>query len=500
MDKIERLASNSIKPVRKVETNEYMYCVSPGYAINPNGNYSKIVNSPWQTLGVSKKTYERMQLISYYGYQYKNHTDLKWYGVTKYLVWLEVMPQGWSVYLTETLRGEETHKFDYMINEINNLINNYYKNPNIKTNIIGNYKNTIIINDTNNVLENYTSNKSNVKIEGNTLIINPSDTSFDFKLSYKTDGKSSVLYTFDDAQWLISRGNPPNKSITYHVEIPKGSLSINKSISNLDKLSYNANISPKNASYRVFNDNYNEIYETDENGQININNLNVDDYYIKEVSAPYGLKLDPNTYQVSIKANEKTSTNLYDEVIIGSININKKYLDTDTNNYLPEENACFGVIDNNKNLLVTKNTNELGYVSFKLPLGNYIISQLKGIENYKTVKDEEIEVIDELPINLEYKNMPITQITTTESNLVIKNDPIDQIVINESINEEEYSLPISNTINNKNQPKNLEINPQTSDNIMIYLLILIVGIIINITIIYKNIKKNKGNWQKKGNI
>ena len=64
MDKIERISSNTIKPVRKTNTNEYMYCVSPGYAINPEGNYTKITNKPWEYLGISQEKYERMQLIS----------------------------------------------------------------------------------------------------------------------------------------------------------------------------------------------------------------------------------------------------------------------------------------------------------------------------------------------------------------------------------------------------------------------------------------------------
>ena len=501
MDKVTKIAANNVKPVRKVETGEYVYCVTPGIAINPDANYQKITNNPWTYLNISKEKYEKIQAITYFGYMYNNHTDIIWYAITQYLIWQEVMPEGWSVYFTEVLRGSLTHKFDYMINEINYLVNNYLSSPNISSNITGDYKNVTTLYDSNNILNNYISNDNRVSIDNNTLSINPSNDSFDFSIRYNTTNISSDLYIYDDAQWVVSRGTPPNKTYSYHVNILKGDLKIKKELNNYNELSFNANISLNKAKYAVFNDYYYNVFETDENGIINISNLNIDDYYIKEISSPLGLELNNDVYQIHINSNTLNAIKVYDDITISKVNIEKKYLDVNTNEYLPEINASFGILDNNDNLLVSKNTNDNGVVSFNLPVGVFTITQLSGVDRYNFIRNEEIEILDNHPINLYYYNKPTPVLS---SNTTTNEEDDETILIEDNIVESEEKeiqdilyIPteeITDFIETK------EYNPRTFDSIRRYLLISICSIIMVSIILLKKFIKKRGFWQKICNI
>ena len=495
MDKVDKLAANYVKPVRKAGNNEYVYCVTPGIAINPSGNYTKVSNSPWNNLNISKEKYERMQIISYYGYLYVNHTDLKWYAITQYLIWQEVMPSGWSVYFTNTLRGEMSHDFDWMINELNSLVDNYYKNPNIPIEIEGNYKNDIILNDSNNVLNNYISSSNNVLINNNSLTLKPSNNNYSFSLNYNTDDRSSDLYVFNNAQWVMSRGSLPSKTINYNVTIPKGSLKIIKTIGNKDELDIYYNPSLEGAKYHVFNDYYDEIYETDSNGIINVSNLNIDSYYVKEVSAPKDFELDNNLYYLNITKNEQFNLKVYDDLKIGRINIFKRYLNTDTNTYEEEKNISFGILDENDKLLVTKKTDYNGFVSFNLPLKTYTLSQIDTLDGYDKIKNEEINLEIERFVSLTYYNRPQVRYSTSYDEESIIEEPVINEIIPDT-NEEIINEPVvflnNNFIEEKptNEIENID-NPKTLDNIRNQLLFLGSSIIIIIANFLKNSTKKK---------
>ena len=65
-----------------------------------------------------------MNLIAHYGYGYPNHTDLKWYGVTQYLIWNELGLD--DLYFTDSYYGNRITAYTNEIDEMNSLINNHY--------------------------------------------------------------------------------------------------------------------------------------------------------------------------------------------------------------------------------------------------------------------------------------------------------------------------------------------------------------------------------------
>ena len=146
----------------------FAYCIEPFEMFDEESSYSRSVNP--NTLSDEQKT--RLKLIAYFGYNYQNHTDPKWYAISQYMIWKEADPSG-DIYFTDSLNGNRIEAFANEINEINALINNYYTLPsiaNMEVNMVEN--SSITLTDTNNVLSNYTSNNPDAYINGNTLTIN----------------------------------------------------------------------------------------------------------------------------------------------------------------------------------------------------------------------------------------------------------------------------------------------------------------------------------------
>ena len=74
-------------------------------------------------------------------------------------------------YFTDTLNGNRITRFEDEINEINNLINDYYKIPNINNNYTIISSNDLIIEDNN--LNNFKIIGDNAVLEDNKITINP---------------------------------------------------------------------------------------------------------------------------------------------------------------------------------------------------------------------------------------------------------------------------------------------------------------------------------------
>ena len=66
---------------------------------------------------LTKEQIERVKLISYYGWGYKEHTDLKWYAITQFMIWEESYPYA-TYYFSNTLGGPKVIKYTEEINEI----------------------------------------------------------------------------------------------------------------------------------------------------------------------------------------------------------------------------------------------------------------------------------------------------------------------------------------------------------------------------------------------
>jgi hypothetical protein len=103
---------------REVGTNDFAYCVQAFRFFKENQTYTSTENTVFDY-----GTRDKIIKIAHFGYGYKNHTDLKWYGVTQFLIWKELNYE--DIYFTDIAYGNRIDIYEEEIEELNNLVNNY---------------------------------------------------------------------------------------------------------------------------------------------------------------------------------------------------------------------------------------------------------------------------------------------------------------------------------------------------------------------------------------
>ena len=59
------------------------YCIEPYSTFNTGALYYQTDNPP----NLTNEQLERIKLISYYGWGYKDHSDQKWYAIAQFMIW-----------------------------------------------------------------------------------------------------------------------------------------------------------------------------------------------------------------------------------------------------------------------------------------------------------------------------------------------------------------------------------------------------------------------------
>lgn len=119
------------------------------------------------------------------------------------------------------------------------------------------------------------------------------------------------------------------------------------------------------------------------------------DYYIKEIEAPKGYKIDEKSYTFSItKENADTYAELvlYDEIYKTKLEINKTFLKNA--NVYPEKDAKFEIYFNG-NLIKTITTDKNGKAFIVLPFGKYLVKQISGKKDYLLSDDFTLNVTED---------------------------------------------------------------------------------------------------------
>ena len=203
-----KIDENGVKEYKKGrfiidEDGNYVYCLEPFIRIKNGETYNKYEDDFAKNLGISEELWQKINLISYYGYEYKddthNHSDPKWYYITQMLIWQNVSPNS-RFYFTNTFEGEiNSTLFSSEIKEIYDLVNNHFVIPefDIPESFIND---TITIIDKKGILKNFKSN--DVMINGNilTIKINSEDNLFTLTKSSNTKG---YIYVSDNSQNIL---------------------------------------------------------------------------------------------------------------------------------------------------------------------------------------------------------------------------------------------------------------------------------------------------------
>ena len=211
-------------------------------------------------------------------------------------------------------------------------------------------------------------------------------------------------------------------------EEPTGTFTLVKK--NSDK---SANL--KGAEYRVWNNDYDETFTTNENGEIKVGGLKLGTYNYQETKAPEGYLLDDTVYSFELKYKDQNTAVVFasaertDNEPTGSISIIKKDIKTGsvTQGDAVFEGAVYKVYANediyNKaktkkfyskgDLVATRTMNDKGTTEdiTNLPLGKYVVKEEVAPKGYMldtkeydvtlSYKDQHEEVISNTTTSLE---------------------------------------------------------------------------------------------------
>ena len=387
-----------------------VYCIQPDVRITTND----YIIYDFNRAGYTDESKRKMELISYYGYRYDGHNDLKYYIATQDLIWELYMHD----YIKWTKGGEFGEEIDISEekNEILDLINKHNVLPEFNDSI-----NEVKVNETkefvdsNNVLNNYDieySGDIEVVKENNRLIITP-----------RKQGEYTINFVhkknYDSGTFLYDNFNTLTQSVAIFgaPTLIDGSMKIicNKVDVNINKKDNDTKELIKDLGNKIriknLEDNtYIDTYEFN-NGKLSLV-LKEGNYKIEEVSSSYGYSLNEglefsinkeDTYKEIDFFNKRVKC----EIVVFSISGNIK-LDSDFEVYDLEDN------------LIYKGRTTNGEARFELEYGNYKIKELSVPDGYILNENEiSLEVNDKtcasrVTFNNDKVVMPVT---SKESNI-----------------------------------------------------------------------------------
>ena len=402
--------------------SKLVYCLDP-FTREIDGNYEGYIGYN-DKFGLTKEQINTINLIAYYGYGYDNHNDIKWYGITQYLIWQQLGLD--DIYFTDSYYGNRVSMYQEEINEINGLIEKHYIIPefDINTNNLS-IKTEYVFIDKNNVLDSYDIDYDlDLKVikDGNKLIISSQkEGTFNIKFIKKANVLNDyIMYYHSSSQNMFYPGKYDDIKTDISLNFYEGKIGIKKEDSQTKDAQGEATF--ENAIYGLYdvNDNLLEEVSLDKEGIGKFQNLALEKYYIKEIKPSRGYLLDEKNYYIDLDYNNKDSELIvYEDVIQNKFKIKKRYGNEITNNYKGESGVIFNLYDKNNNYLKTYITDENGEVSFELPYGGYVLKQINGMDNYSISDPISLSVIEddndfEMIINdneqIKYGNLVIKKI------------------------------------------------------------------------------------------
>lgn len=436
---------------------DYVYCLEPFVKVNNNSSYNKYTNNFAKNLGLSDELWEKINLISYYGYQYKddthNHMDPKWYYITQMLIWQNVSPKA-RFYFTDTFKGNvNSTLFANEIKEIYNLVNNHYKIPefDVPDTYIGD---TLSIIDRNGVLKKFAGSK-NVKINGNILAIEISDLSNKFTLKKGTNNKAFIFVSSDSQNVLKGKMDVP---VIANYDIKGLELKGNIKIKKYGEVIDGDKISLEGVIFALFDENKNYIKEatTDKDGHIIFDNLKKGKYFIKEVSNDKKFVLDDNYYEANLRVNENNRIidiflELENKLKKGNLKIKKIDFDAKT----PIKDTEFIIMKDEK-IIYQGKTNVDGIIELNdLVYGIYKIKEVMASNGYLLnemiyevkIDDENKDVYIEIENELKKGKLVIRKLDSSNGRVISNVEFVimrDNEVIYEGVTNEYGEIEIDN--------------------------------------------------------
>lgn len=276
----------------------------------------------------------------------------------------------------------------------------------------------LVLTDTNNVINQY--NINNHKINNNELqISNLNEGNHNITLSkqYNNNNQPIIFYQSPNSQTLMKTGNLDTETINLEIQVIKTNIKINKIDSENKNIYPQGESSLNNAIFGLYDENMNLLNQYKIiNNIINIENIDLGKYYIKEISPGTGYNLNTNTYEINITENDyNKELTIENNVIKKKIIIEKKY--GETNHLNNESNIKFEIYNNENNLIQTIITNNNGIAEITLPYGKYTFKQINTTTGYQKIEPFIIEIKDNIEEKIELTDYKI-QVPNTSKNKI----------------------------------------------------------------------------------
>ena len=380
----------------------FAYCIEPGKHIS---TYTYVGTSDYVDLGFSEELKEKLELIGYYGRDYPGHNNVRYSMAAQALIW-ELTGVDTVTFRTKANEQGEEIDISKERNEIMNLVNSHKTLPNFKTSYSTYLNKELVITDTNKVLNNYeieSSGIDDVSISNNVLHINPKKVgSYDIILKRKS---------YDEYNTIIFVGKGDNSSqklgrLHFNKEIKtKITVKVNGVSLIVQKVDENNNlIKLANIKFKVKNLSTNSyvgnIYNTDSNGKITINNLDYGEYEIEEVedqlvegyswnSEKVHVTISDTTIQYNDSIGNFLETTFKNNSVVGSLELYKKgeRLVAGNNQITYSEiniiNVFFDLYTIDNKLVKTFATGKKGYAKVdNLKVGKYYLVEKYQLNKY----------------------------------------------------------------------------------------------------------------------
>ncbi len=378
---------------RKSETNEFAYCIEPFQMFQKNNDYES-VNTPYN---LTEEQKEKIMKVARYGYGYQNHTDVKWYAITQFMIWQIADPSG-DYFFTDYSNGNRIYPYNNEIEEINQLVNIPTTVPEelLKEYYVVENK-PLLIEIQNNSLIGYQSLSEELSIGENTLLIAPlKKGEYEFTIQ-KTDNNMDtplVFYQSNNSQNLMKMGYQEKIEVSLKVKSIPTKIEIYKIDQDTKSIEASGEASLNHAIIGLYNEEKEIIDDTEiiDNTAKWIN-LPFGTYYLKELEPGEGYTQNTTEYKIEIsERNPIIQQVIENEAIKKRITIEKEY--GTENDWEKEPNISFDIYQREKQVQ-TITTDNNGKAEITLPYGTYTIIQKNTTEGYEKADPIVIEITDE---------------------------------------------------------------------------------------------------------
>ena len=199
---------------RRTSDIKEAYCLEPFITFDENQSYD---NYGYAT-NLDEATWERIALLAHYGYGYGNHTDMKWYAITQYLIWQIESPEIEHYFVSSLTSSTPIYPYEKEIAELKKLVVEKTKNISFfdndhsthkiekdtfieifdKNEVVGNYK--YVFSETLKIYHlSYKSITFKAEQEGEHILT--------FKQSYDYYHKPYTYYVSDSYQDMLEPGD-----------------------------------------------------------------------------------------------------------------------------------------------------------------------------------------------------------------------------------------------------------------------------------------------------